>query len=140
MTCDAACVDRRAGEATESDALSAEDRGLWFGEGGDRQLRELLYWRWDPIGVNHAFPNTRDEYDRYAGTLGGLLVRGASPVEIEKALLAAEEAMGLAAKPGAEERRRRTSAQILDWLEDSIFVWREHAGDQARTRRTEDLA
>lgn len=36
------------------------------------ELRQILYWRWDPLGVNDAFPLNAGEYDRYAD---GLLTR-----------------------------------------------------------------
>lgn len=29
------------------------------------ELRQILYWRWDPIGVSDEFPLNAGEYDLY---------------------------------------------------------------------------
>ena len=34
--------------------LSVEDRYQWWKEAGGWQLRQLLFWRWDPIGSELA--------------------------------------------------------------------------------------
>jgi hypothetical protein len=124
-TCHASIVDA---ESEATDSLSAAEWERWFEEAGDRQLRELLYWRWDPLAISDVFPVTRSEYERYADELGGLLAKGSAPADLEAALLDAEERMGLATAPGAEKQRRETLALILKWRSLSIRLWRDHRG------------
>jgi hypothetical protein len=38
----------------------------------------VLYWKWDPIGVNDSFPYTADEYDRYGPQVLSALRNAAS--------------------------------------------------------------
>lgn len=38
----------------------------WWDETGEYELRQILHWRWDPIGVSSVFPYAADEYDDYA--------------------------------------------------------------------------
>jgi hypothetical protein len=115
-------------ETDVTDSLSAADLARWFEEAGDSQLRELLYWRWDPLAVSDVFPVTRGEYERYADELGELLANGSTLADLEPALLAAEERMGLAAAPGAAEQRREALALIIEWRSLSIRLWRDHRG------------
>lgn len=50
------------------------------------QLRQILYWRWDPIGVSDAFPHTIDECDSYIWPLLRLLSGGADAAAINQHL------------------------------------------------------
>jgi hypothetical protein len=45
-------------------SLTEEQYARWSQESGFAELRQILYWLWDPIDVNNAFPHTHDEYDR----------------------------------------------------------------------------
>jgi hypothetical protein len=93
-------------------------------------LRELLYWRWDPIGVNDEFPTTHDEYDRYADAMRDLMVAEADDGELKagvlRSVLRAQTSMGFERKPEAEEDRRRLTDLILDWRYRSIWLWKEY--------------
>lgn len=119
----------QSGHREESEAITAEERQEWWTASGKSQLRQLLYWRWDPIGVNYAFPDNHDEYDRYADSMRGLMVGDADEGELEagvlRAVLRAQEAMGFEQKPGAEESRRGITEMILRWRYQSISTWKE---------------
>jgi hypothetical protein len=100
----------------EVEATTAEERQKWWRRSGQSQLRQLLYWRWDPIGVNDAFPSNHDEYDGYADAMRDLMVGEADEDVLEadvfRAVLSAQEAMGFERKPKAEEDRRRVTEMI----------------------------
>ena len=61
-----------------TDHSGEEEFALWWSETGERELRQLLFWKWDPIGVNPFFPRTADEYDGYATQVVTALRTGAS--------------------------------------------------------------
>jgi hypothetical protein len=42
------------------DELTTEECARWWRETGEHELRQLLLWRWDPIGVAGYFPHTAD--------------------------------------------------------------------------------
>jgi hypothetical protein len=94
-------------------------------EGGRRwQLRQLLYWKWDPIGVNDSFPLTCDEYDTYAGLLVTRLRDGADPAEIARFLQEFEEQrMGLSPATAPS----KAAHQIVEWYPRSIEWWRDRS-------------
>jgi hypothetical protein len=76
--------------------LHDDDFARWWQETSEYELRQILYWKWDPIGVTSAFPYTVDEYDRYAAWVVAALREGASREEIAEILVAIEdEQMGL---------------------------------------------
>jgi hypothetical protein len=114
----------RTGEGT------AEERQEWWTATGRDELRQLLYWRWDPIGVNHEFPDTHREYDHYADSMRPLLVGDADEDELEaeviRAVLRAQEAMGFEHKPGAEADRLAVTRAILDWRRASFWLWKDY--------------
>ena len=66
-------------------SLSPQELARWETR-GIPELTELLYWRWDPIGVSWAFPSAADEYHHYAKPLIDSLHTGASPQDIASAL------------------------------------------------------
>lgn len=109
---------------------TAEERQEWWTATGRDELRQLLYWRWDPIGVNDHFPNTHGEYDHYADSMRPQMVGDADEDELEaevtRAVLRAQEAMGFEGKPGAELDRRRVTGAILDWRRDSFRIWKDY--------------
>ena len=110
--------------------LSDEDFAGWWGSAGEPQLAEILYWLWDPIGVNDAFPLTRGEYDGYLNPIASELKRRASAQEIEDLLARFEkEQIGLYGIPLLDERRPRVAKFIADeWFDASVFYWQDRAG------------
>lgn len=44
-----------------ADKLTTDEFARWWHETGEHELRQLLLWRWDPIGVADYFPNTVGE-------------------------------------------------------------------------------
>jgi hypothetical protein len=106
--------------------LSLEDHARWWKEAGGWQLRQILFWRWDPIGVNDAFPAACDEYDSYAGPIVARLKEGASEDDLAGFLKQIEsEQMGLGAgSPGRRARRRDVAQFIVEWYPASIAGWR----------------
>ncbi len=104
------------------DALSTEDFARWWKETGEHELRQILFWKWDPIGVCDSFPNTADEYDGYAPRVVGALRRGASEGEIATLLHSIEhDAMGLAR--GATDHLREVAQLLVGWFENSHDSW-----------------
>jgi hypothetical protein len=102
----------------DNQGLEREDFARWWRETGEYELRQVLYWKWDPLGMNDAFPNTADEYDGYAPEVVSLLTRDASPAEIVGLLATIErERMGL-------ERQRTDQLQALV---SELSVWFEHS-------------
>ena len=77
-----------------TNATSAEgdsrEFGEWWRATGEHELRQLLFWVWDPIGLKDAFPATASEYDRYALEIATALASGMS-TEVLAALLATIE-------------------------------------------------
>lgn len=106
-----------------SEPLSAEEHARWWKEAGGWQLRQLLYWKWDPIGVNDGFPWTYDEYDTYAGQVITQLRNEADAAEIARYLKdVASGAMGLSYSPGSLSFDS-VAQQIIDWYPSSIEWW-----------------
>ena len=108
--------------AEEWPDLPLEDHHRWWKEAGARELRQILLWRWDPIGVADHLPATEDEYDDYLGGLVGLLRRGASEAEIARYLLDIET-NGIEL-PTSDEKRHHVAALARDWYPNSIDHWR----------------
>ena len=109
----------------DDDALSDEQYARWWAETGEHELRQLLLWRWDPIGVAQEFPNAADEYDDYAPALAELLRGGASEAEIAEHLEAVErDSMGLAAS--SPERLGSLGELLAGWFEHSVHSWRRY--------------
>ena len=107
-----------------SEPLSEEQYAKWCQGTGFQELREILYWRWDPIGVNGAFPASADEYDDYASVLLSRLRKGAQAPEVADYLLSVErESMGLRFSDDA--KLQALGERILAWYEESISRWME---------------
>jgi hypothetical protein len=87
----------------------------WWRAAGEHELRQLLFWVWDPIGVNEHFPVTADEYDRYAIEVATILASGASvPVLAEFLHAIARDRMGLVGpRPDA------VAGQLHQWYRQS---------------------
>ena len=70
-----------------------------------KQIRSILLWKWDPIGINDV-PEAHDEYDSYAGGVPRLLASGASEHQLIKHLHQLETvAMGLPSNIEADHLR-----------------------------------
>jgi hypothetical protein len=54
------------------------------------ELRQILYWVWDPIGVRDGFPCNAKEYDQYVAELLPRLEAGAGPDDVAAYLVAVE--------------------------------------------------
>ena len=65
-----------------AERLSTDDFARWWKEAGERELRQLMYWEWAPIGVHDSFPYAVDEYDGYARQVMQAIRRGATEGEI----------------------------------------------------------
>lgn len=108
--------------------LSAEDWAMWWKQAGGWQLRQILFWRWDPIGVAEmgGFPTAYDEYDSYAGPVASALRRGEGANGVEDALRGFEhDNMGLTITAAADRHRRKVAEFIAEWYPASIAWWRE---------------
>ena len=105
-----------------SEALTEEQYAQWWNERGFAELRQVLFWRWDPLAVEDAFPITEDEYDSYVGVLLSRLRKGATAHDVADYLRSVEdEAMGLSFDD--EAKRRAVGQRILDWYDRSISHW-----------------
>lgn len=77
------------------------------------ELGQLLYWRWDPIGVSESFPSATDEYGDYARDLMGLLRAGAGVDTIAGYLRFVEDEW--IEVPTSSEVRVDVARRILLW-------------------------
>ena len=102
--------------------LTAEEFERWWKETGEHELRQILLWRWDPIGVAHYFPNTADEYDEYAPEIVELLRRGATAAEIEEHLIEVERVQMDMSRPRDETG---LAVLLVDWYDFSQDSWRK---------------
>ena len=105
--------------------LTTEEFASWWKQTGEHELRQVLFWRWDPIGVSDHFPNTVDEYDGYAPQIARALRAEASDEELGRMILGFEhEAMGLSPRPDVD--RVQTLVGLLRlWFENSQDSWRD---------------
>jgi hypothetical protein len=108
--------------SAEPQELTAAEFARWWRETGERELCQVLFWRWDPLGVSDYFPNTADEYDRYAPGVVALLRLGV-PEDVLAAHLdfLEREPMGL---PPRDATNRTEVAELLGaWFANSIDAW-----------------
>jgi hypothetical protein len=106
--------------------LRPEDEVRWWRERGERELRQVLYWRWDPLGVQDALPYSEGEYDEYAPRVASALQEGASAREIEALLSSIEEAeIGVGSGP-----HKAVADLIVDWYQNSRSYWCEFDRDR----------
>jgi hypothetical protein len=95
--------------------MDTADYERWWRERGARELRDLLYEEWDPIGLKHLADDSADEYEAYAGQLARRLRAGASEEDVALLLLSFQAEMGLeTADPPLETARR-----IREWYRTS---------------------
>jgi hypothetical protein len=98
-------------------SLSEEQYARWWQESGFVELRQILYWMWDPIHVNNAFPHTHDEYDRYAKVLLSKLRKGASASDVVEYLVSVEKGpMGMKRAVDLSPLGER----VMEWYGESI--------------------
>ena len=104
--------------------LDPERWTQWWDESGERELRQILFWRWDPINVADEFPFPESEYDEHAVRLASLLRDGASPEAIEYHLWS-EEREGWQLKDGRARKHTRqdVARYIWKWYPRSIERW-----------------
>lgn len=101
----------------------AEHEG-WWRERGDRELRELLFRDWDPIGISRLADGQLDEYEHYAGQLVRRLRAGASEEEIAGLLEGFRADMGL--EPSSEPPVA-VARSVREWYARSTAAWDEPA-------------
>jgi hypothetical protein len=109
-------------EAMAEDALTTEEFARWWRETGEHELRQLLLWRWDPIGVADYFPNSADEYDGYAPQVVQVLRQGGDAAAVAGHLLEVErQSMDGPLTP--PQRLEYLGSLICDWYESSQNSW-----------------
>jgi hypothetical protein len=109
---------------SESPSLSGAQFARWADDVGFDELRHILLWRWDPIGIVDSFPNTADEYDRYACALLTRLGDNVTSSEIAAYLGDVEKSrMFFGRQHSADADLRALSERILAWYGRSISRW-----------------
>jgi hypothetical protein len=104
--------------------LTTEEFEHWWSATGERELRQILYWTWDPIGVNDEFPYTRDEYDAYALQVVKALRMGSTEAHVVDLLKTVEqEQMGLG--DGNSAALRQLAGRLARWYQRSQDFWME---------------
>ncbi len=99
-------------------------RAEWVKAKGTDELRQILFWCWDPIGINEAFPDAADEYDSYIPTLLSRLLGGATASEVADYLIGVEvDLMGLPSRPAVT--LSEVAERVVDWYESSPAGWEE---------------
>jgi hypothetical protein len=108
--------------------LTREQFARWWRETGKRELRQVLFWRWDPIGVSESFPATADEYDDYGPGVVALLRAGASEDDVADHLAFVErETIGLPIDH--PERRAEVAERLTTWYANSVGSWQHRESD-----------
>jgi hypothetical protein len=102
--------------------LTREEFARWWRDTGEDELRQILYWRWDPIGVSDSFPVAVDEYDNYGPGVVALLRGGASEEDMADHLgFVARETIGM---PNDDpEARAEAAALLATWFSNSVAQW-----------------
>jgi hypothetical protein len=116
---------------TEALPLTDAEHAEWFQRHGEEQLRELLFWRWDPIGVADAFPATWDEYDRYTPRIVAVL-RAGCDADAVAAELAEIEHGPIGLSRDAPTRAEAAQA-IAGWYRLALDAWARR-GEQRSSR------
>jgi hypothetical protein len=76
--------------------LAGAELARWRAETGESELCQILFWKWDPVGVSDAFPDAADEYDSYVPQILSALNERASADQLAELLGATErDRMGL---------------------------------------------
>ena len=102
-----------------------EDADLrWWRETGEKELNQVLLWRWDPIGVADAFPYTADEYSSYCPQLFTALRAGTNPEDLAWRLGEMEKD-GWGEVYSSDEHLRNVALLLIDWFRNSNSRWDE---------------
>lgn len=104
----------------------------WWRAVGFRELRQLLLWRWDPLGVDGDFPWAEDEYDMYARPLAELLHAGADAPAVA-AMLGEVERESIEFGHGAADVA--LGERIVRWYEGSREAYLEFGDRWERLRK-----
>jgi hypothetical protein len=97
--------------------MDAAEHQRWWDERGNRELRELLYREWDPIGISRLADEAQtDEYEHYAGQLVRRLRAGAGEEEIAAVLEGFKTDMGI--EP-SEELPLDVARSIRRWYSEA---------------------
>jgi hypothetical protein len=104
------------------DEPTSDQFARWWRETGENELRQLLFWRWDPVGVADYFPNTADEYDLYAPQLVQVLREGGDAGAIA-AHLRDIERQRMDGPLTSKRRLRDVGSLIRDWYDTSYDSW-----------------
>jgi hypothetical protein len=96
-------------------AMDLKEHQRWWEARGARELRELLYEEWDPIGLKDLADDSADEYEHYAGQLVRRLRAGSTVEEIAALLESFRRDMGLEPQDPPLETARRIRA----WYRES---------------------
>ena len=91
--------------------MDLNEHERWWRDRGARELRELLYEEWDPIGLKQIAHDSSDEYEAYAGQIVRRLQAGADEEDIAVLLQELRVEMGL--EPG--EPPLETGRRIRSW-------------------------
>lgn len=106
----------------------------WWRQRGFPELRQILYWTWDPIGVNSAFPRTESEYDDCALQVAGLLARGADLGAVARYLFdAGRSFLGIddaeSATIGLDDADYAAATSVthrlVEWYPESLGYWQD---------------
>ena len=101
----------------------------WWDETGEYELRQILHWRWDPIGIANVFPYAAHEYDNYAPMLVEALRARASADDIAHLLTTIEDDRIFDRAPTSSGepvgRLRDLGEAIVGWYETSQRRWAE---------------
>lgn len=101
----------------------------WWDETGEYELRQILHWRWDPIGIANVFPYAASGYDNYAPMLVEALRARASAADIAQLLATIEDDHVFDRAPactgGPVGRLRELGEAIVGWYETSQRRWAE---------------
>jgi hypothetical protein len=108
-------------EAAAGQDLSPEQHLRWWRDDGERELRQLLFWRWDPIQVADAFPYTEGEYDDYTVTVLKALRSG----EDVRAVLLSIEREWMGGQMSTDEHLDHVAGLLVDWFGSSTAGWLE---------------
>ena len=93
--------------------MDAQEHQRWWTERGNRELSELLFREWDPIGVSRLADEAQaDEYEHYAGQLARRLRAGATDEEVAAVLEGFRFDMGL--EP-SDELPLGVARRIREW-------------------------
>jgi hypothetical protein len=108
----------------DGEALTEEQWARWWKQRGGRELRQILFWRWDPIGVSDSFPLAVDEYDGYAGGIADRLRKGSGAGAVAKYLGELED-QHFGERSSSEAHLREVGELAASWFPTSVALWRD---------------